>query len=496
MPALLDMDKRRSGLLLHLSSLPGNFGIGDLGPSAYEFADFLAEAGQTLWALLPTNPVGQHETFAPYGPYSAFAGNPLFVSPEALHRDGLLSEKDILEYPALDRRYTDFLGVAAAKWRLLRRAFTSFGGQIKGEYRDAYDRFLAESEWLNDYVSCTLARALRCPGADDVNVPIDVSPRDDELLRFAQFLFFRQWQELRSYANSRGVLMVGDTAFNMAINGTDILTRPELFEVDVDTGELRYEAGAPPDEFVPEGQFWHTAAYHWPAHFQEGFDWWKRRMSLNGRLYDAFRLDHFRGFEASWVIPKGAEKPTDGWFVPGPGRSFFEAVKKSYPGSQMFVEDLGTITDEVHRLRDSLGLAGMFVLQLGFGTEKDHPHLPHKCVQNSVVYTETHDLEPICGWFKDLSENLQGRLCDYVGRKVSVADVHWELIRLALASVSDWALISAQDVLGLGEEGYMNVSGRVAPLNWRWRLNSVEGLRAHSDRLRHVAATYGRTPID
>jgi 4-alpha-glucanotransferase len=488
------MDKRRSGLLLHLTSLPADFGIGDMGPSAYEFVDFLKESGQTLWALLPINPVGKHEGFAPYGPYSAFAGNPLLVSPELLYRDGLLSEKDLREYPPLDRCYVDFLGVAAAKWQLWRRALASFDRKRDGEYRDAYGRFVAESEWLDDYVSSTLSRALRYPNADDVNVPVDVTSKDGELLKFTQFLFFKQWEQLRRYANERGVLMVGDTAFNMAINGTDILTRPELFEIDLESGELRYEAGAPPDEFVPEGQFWLTAAYNWSAHIKGGFDWWKRRMSLNARLYDAFRLDHFRGFEASWVIPKGAQKPADGRFVPGPGQRFFEAVKNSYSGAQMFVEDLGTITSEVHRLRDSRGFAGMFVLQLAFSTQDDHPHSPYKCVQNSVVYTETHDLKPICGWYKDLPENLQNRLSDYIGRKISADDVHWAFIQVALATVSDWSLISAQDVLGLGEEGYMNLSGRVTPLNWRWRINSVCDLRRHSNRLRRLTATYGRIP--
>ena len=485
------MDKRRSGVLLHLSSLPGDFGIGDLGPNAYDFVNFLAESGQTLWAFLPINPIGKYEGFAPYGPYSAFAGNPLLISPELLYRDGLLSEDDLTEYPVLNRCYTDFLGVAAAKWRLWRLAFTNFDRASKGEH-DAYERFVAESEWLDEYVSRTVARARRPPRTDAVNVPADVSSKDEGLLKFTQFLFFKQWEQLRSYANAHGVLMVGDTAFNMAINGIDILTRPELFEVDPESGDLRYEAGAPPDEFVPEGQFWHTAAYKWSAHFKENFDWWKKRLSLNGRLYDAFRLDHFRGFEASWIIPKGAQKPVDGRFVPGPGRSFFEAVKNSYSGAQMFVEDLGTITDEVHRLRDSLGLAGMFVLQLAFSTQDDHPHLPYKCVQNSVVYTETHDLKPICGWFKDLPGSLRKRLYDYIGREVSADDVHWDFIQLALATVSDWTLISAQDLLGLGEEGYMNLSGRIASHNWRWRLNSVDDLRKHSNRLRHLTAIYGR----
>ncbi|MBV8587588.1 MAG: 4-alpha-glucanotransferase, partial [Verrucomicrobia bacterium] len=416
---------------------------------------------------------------------------------EMLVEEGFLSSLQLSNYPALNRRRCDFENVASAKWHLFRIALATFTQEASPECRAAYSRFLTDSVWLDEYVESILEvsgfsrRNPEFARPIQLNIPKDLSSNDGDLQRFTQFLFFSQWDRLRRYANDRGVLMVGDTAFNMAIRGVDIRTRPELFEVDPATGEVIYEAGAPPDEFVPEGQFWHTGAYRWTAHVKENFGWWKSRLELNERLFDAFRLDHFRGFQASWVIPKHAGSPTEGHFVAGPGELFFKSVRDSFPGTQMFVEDLGTITDDVHRLRNSLGLAGMCVLQLAFNSDADHPYLPYKCVLNSVVYTETHDLQPIAGWFRDLPDQQKKRVREYVGKEIGNG-VHWEFIRLALASVSDWAIIPAQDVLGLGEEGQMNVSGQIMDRNWRWRLEDIDILRRSAGAMAQLTKIYGR----
>jgi 4-alpha-glucanotransferase len=495
------IDERLSGILLHISSLPGRFGIGDLGSSAYEFVDFLAASGQSVWSVLPLNAVLEKPDFCPYSPISAFATNSLLISPEKLLERRFLELEDLDQYPSLPNAVVNFSKVALAKSKLLRQAFERFRMKADEPEKEAFRRFCDSKSWLPGYATYVTRPPHNGKGhwgerksGDDITRPVFSNELDRQIVSFGQFVFFEQWKCLKNYANNKGIFIAGDIPYNVASEGCDLWESPQLFEVDPITGKTKLEAGAPPDEFVPKGQGWGNPTYAWSAHQQDGFKWWKTRIAENGALYDAIRLDHFRGFESFWAIPAGSKGSTDGYFVRGPGRAFFEAIRESASSAEMFVEDLGFITDEVHALRESLGLPGMSVLQLAFSGQNDHPYLPYKCLPATVVYTETHDLKPMVGWFRDLSPRLRKEIEKYLGVPVTEGNVHWEFIRLALSSVARWALIPVQDLLGLGNEARMNITGELSPENWRWRLTSIKSLDSVSERLFNLTKVYGRLP--
>jgi 4-alpha-glucanotransferase len=495
------IDQRLSGILLHISSLPGPFGIGDLGSSAYEFVDFLCASGQSLWSVLPLNAVLERPDFCPYSPISAFATNSLLISPEKLLERGFLEPGDLEQYPSLPTEAVDFPKVLIAKSKLLRQAFERFRTKADKAEKEAFRRFCESRTWLPGYANYVTRTSLngkvyRGEWKRGNDVRSDLSHQlDKQVVSFGQFIFFEQWKCLKNYANNKGIYIAGDIPYNVAFESCDLWENPQLFEVDPNTGKTRFEAGAPPDEFVPKGQGWGNPTYAWPVHQQDGFKWWRRRIAENGALYDAIRLDHFRGFEAFWAIPAGSNGSKDGYFVRGPGRAFFEAIREPASSAEMFVEDLGFITDEVHALRESLGLPGMSVLQLAFSGQKDHPYLPYKCLPATVIYTETHDLKPMVGWFRDLNSSLRKQVEEYLGVPVTERCVHWEFIRLALSSVAKWALIPVQDLLGLGNEARMNITGVLSPENWRWRLASVKSLDPVREQLFSLTQVYGRLPV-
>jgi 4-alpha-glucanotransferase len=497
------IDERLSGVLLHISSLPGRFGIGDLGSCAYEFVDFLSASGQSVWSVLPLNAVLEKPDYCPYSPISAFATNSLLISPEKLLERRFLELEDLEQYPSLPNAVVDFPKVAIAKSKLLRQAFERFRMKANESEKEAFRRFCDSKTWLPGYATYVTRTPHNGKGpwgerkrGDEITRPDFSNELDKQVVSFGQFVFFEQWKCLKSYANSKGIFMAGDIPYNVASEGCDLWESPQLFEVDPITGQTKLEAGAPPDEFVPKGQGWGNPTYAWSAHQQDGFKWWKTRIAENGALYDAIRLDHFRGFESFWAIPAGSKGSTDGYFIRGPGRAFFEAIRESASSAEMFVEDLGFITDGVHALRESLGLPGMSVLQLAFSGQNDHPYLPYKCLPATVVYTETHDLKPMVGWFRDLSPRLKKEIEKYLGVPVTEGNVHWEFIRLALSSVARWALIPVQDLLGLGNEARMNITGELSPENWRWRLTSIKSLDAVSERLFNLTKVYGRLPAE
>jgi 4-alpha-glucanotransferase len=496
------IERRLSGILLHISSLPGRFGIGDLGSSAYEFVDFLCASGQSLWSVLPLNAVLERPDFCPYSPISAFATNSLLISPQKLLERGFLEPGDLEQYPSLPNEVVDFPKVVIAKWKLLRQAFERFQMKAEEAEKEAFRRFCDSKTWLPGYATYVTRSALNGEvyrgewkrGSDLTRANLS-NELDKQIVSFGQFIFFEQWKCLKQYANSKGIYIAGDIPYNVAFESCDLWESPQLFEIDPVTGKTKLEAGAPPDEFVPKGQGWGNPTYAWSVHQQDGFKWWRTRIAENGALYDAIRLDHFRGFEAFWAIPAGSKGSTDGYFVRGPGRAFFEAIRESASCAEMFVEDLGFITDEVHALRESLGLPGMSVLQLAFSGQKDHSYLPYKCLPTTVIYTETHDLKPMVGWFRDLSPSLRKEVEKYLGVPVTERNIHWEFIRLALSSVARWALIPVQDLLGLGNEARMNITGVLSPENWRWRLTSIKSLDCVSEQLFNLTQVYGRLPI-
>jgi 4-alpha-glucanotransferase len=498
---------RSSGILLHPTSLPGKFGIGDLGPRSVSFLDYLADAGQGWWQMLPLGPVGMG--YSPYQSSSSFAGNPLLISPERVIEMGLLGKPEIPKLPRFPEDHVAFPAVAAWKELFLRRAFLAFG---RGDA--AYRGFGRDQDaWLDDFA---LFQALHHHhgGVAWSSWPAPLAHREPAALRawreqlkeevryhkFVQFLFHVQWAELRAAAAKRRIRMIGDIPIFVSYDSADVWARPELFELDA-AGQPMVVAGVPPDYFAAEGQLWGNPLYRWHVHESEGYAWWIDRIRAQLERVDLIRLDHFRGFEAYWEIPASAPTAATGRWVPGPGDGFFVAVRNALGSLPLIAEDLGDITPAVHALRDRFGLPGMKVLQFAFGPDAGaDTYLPHTYPRDCVVYTGTHDNDTTNGWFHATGESTTQSLeelvaerrfvCRYTGADGS--EVHWDLIRLAQASVANLAIVPMQDVLGLGSEARMNVPGR-AEGNWTWRCRPAD-LRAAGPRKRlaEMAVVFGR----
>ena len=475
--------QRLAGLLLHISSLPSDFGIGDLGPPAYAFVDFLKASGQRLWQVLPLNPTEPEHGNSPYYSTSLLAGNPLFISPTLLYEEGLIDKKvleslrlepsDRVSYPLIHRLKEYMLG----------EAFKNFK-----EEEDFY-RFCEENSfWLEDFALFTAARKkLKKPWWEWKDLP-EVSEKDIKVEKFRQFIFFKQWKALKSYANARGVLLVGDLPIYPAPDSSEVWANRELFRLRED-GLPQVVAGVPPDYFSKTGQLWGNPVYNWERLKERGFDFWLKRIEHALKLFDLVRLDHFRGFVAFYQVPFGEKTAEKGWWEKAPGYELFEAIKKGFPDMPFIAEDLGTIDEEVIRLRDHFNLPGMKVLAFAF-FDKNSTHLPHNHDKNSAVYTTTHDNMPLMGWFyRELGEEERKRVLDYLGYKPeSISDA---LIRLAYSSVAKYCIVQVQDLLGLGEEARMNTPGRKEG-NWEWRLLELPS-EERSEFLLSLCELYGRS---
>lgn len=498
---------RSSGVLLHPTSLPGRFGVGDLGPAAIDFLDFLADSGQRWWQVLPVVPPGDGNS--PYKSGSTFAGNPLLISPERLAEAGWLAPGDWADLPAFPEGRVDFAAVAAAKDRLLRRAFARAGRDHPG-----LRAFLAENaNWLDDYALYMALRehhggvawydwepalALRDPAA----LAEWRGRLADSVLyhQFVQYAFAEQWRALRGECRRRGIRLLGDLPIFVALDSADVWAAPHLFCLD-ERGRPTAVAGAPPDAFAPEtGQLWGNPLYDWPAHAADGFAWWVARIRAQLRNVDMVRLDHFRGLEAYWEVPADAETAAAGRWVPGPGAAFFEAVRAAFGGLPLVAEDLGVITEGVNELRDRFGLPGMRVLQFGLeGTPGTEFHLPYSFVPHCIAYTGTHDNDTTVGWFEREppacpAERAYHEAQRAYARKLvgsAGTEVHWDVIRAVLGSVADTAIIPMQDLLGLGDDARMNIPGRSSG-NWSWRLGRGRTILGVRDRLAELTAVSGR----
>ncbi|MBI2761750.1 MAG: 4-alpha-glucanotransferase [Chloroflexi bacterium] len=495
------MMERASGVLLHPTSLPGGHGIGDLGPEAYRFVDFLAAAGQRLWQIMPLGPPGYGES--PYAARSAFAGNPLLISLDRLVEDGLLTSDEAVLVGDHDGDRAHFARVEAFKLARLRQAWERFDTE-GGDRRHDLDRFGEEQRsWLPDYV---LFMALRDQHS---GAWTDWSPefvaRDAGALKeaskdlagevafqtFLQFLFFEQWRDLRDYANARGVRIVGDVPIFVAHDSSDVWAHQDVFYLD-EHGRPTLIAGVPPDAFSSTGQRWGNPLYRWDVLGDRGFDWWVERFRATFALVDIVRIDHFRGFQACWHIPAREPTAENGDWVETPGRELFDAVRAELGDAPVIAEDLGLITPEVHALREDLGIPGMNVLQFAFGGESDNLYLPHNHTRDSVVYTGTHDNDTTVGWYASLDERTRDHVRRYLG--VDGSDIAWDLIRAALQSVAEMAIVPVQDLLALDGEARMNFPGRPEG-NWSWRLLPGQLTDAHAARLRDLAELYGRTAL-
>lgn len=495
---------RESGVLLHVTSLPGPHGVGDLGIDAYNFVEFLKRSRQGLWQILPLAPPGGGES--PYGALSAFAGNPLLISLDNVAGDGLLARDDLANVPQFPAHRVDYRQARDFKYPLLRRAFERFTrGSAQGFSKDDFDRFCqVNAHWLEDYALFTaLKEAHRgapwCQWEVDLiaRLPAALNRAENSLSlditfhKFAQFLFFRQWFALKGHANAAKVRIVGDIPIFVAHDSADVWAHQDLFALDRQ-GKPTVVAGVPPDFFSASGQRWGNPHYRWDILARANYDWWVDRLRETLRQVDIVRIDHFRGFESFWEIPADSPTAQRGRWVKGPGEALFRAVEKAL-GLELpiVVEDLGTITPEVEDLRDRLGYPGMKILQFAFGDDASNPYLPHNYDHNFVVYTATHDNNTTTGWFAGLGERERSAVQRYLGRHGD--DIAWDLIRLASSSVANTAIVPLQDVLGLGSEARMNFPGK-ADGNWAWRYTPDQLTRGHADRLRELTTIYGRAP--
>lgn len=493
---------RASGLLLHVTSLPSPYGIGDLGPSAFSWIDRLHDASQSWWQSLPLGPTGYGNS--PYQPMSSFAGNEMVISPGSLIRDGLLKETDCEGHFSSD--VVNYEAVIPSKTRLLQLAWKNFKSGMPAELRTAYDEFRVQHEhWLEDYA---LFRALKAKyhEAYYLDWPEELVERRpqalatarqelaDEIDRvmFAQFLLFRQSDQLKAYAKSKGVKLTGDLPFFVSPDSSDVWANPELFLLD-ENRRPRFVAGVPPDYFSAQGQLWGNPVYNWDALRATGYRWAIDRIRALLAHVDAIRLDHFRGFAAAWHIPAGAATAQSGQWVTGPGANFFAAVAKDLQHLPFIVEDLGIITPDVRELRDRFQLPGTRVLQFAFDGSADNPYLPHNFVSNTVVYTGTHDNAPTREWYDELPDNQRQNFWNYAGRAPGASgDASPELIRLAWPSKAALAIAPLQDLVNLGATSRMNVPGRASG-NWSWRVREEMLSLSSFEWLRDLTESSNRT---
>ncbi len=498
----MEQSTRASGILLHPTSLPGRFGIGDLGSAAFRFVDFLAGSGQQLWQIMPLGPTSYGDS--PYQTPSAFAGNPSLISLERLVDDQYLAPWDFLHAPGFPARSVDYGPVIEYKQRLLRLSFENFMRQQGGQQATAFASFVAaNSPWLDDYALFAALKEQH-DGANWSNWEKEIATRRPAALahwqtvladpiqyhRYTQFLFYRQWSALKRYANAQGIQIIGDIPIFVAYDSADAWSHPELFSFDND-GHPTVVAGVPPDFFSPTGQLWGNPLYRWDVMARNGYAWWIERFRSALQQVDIIRLDHFRGFEAYWAVPATAETAAKGRWVEGPGVDLFHALERALGRLPIIVEDLGLITRRVKALRDELGFPGMKVLQFAFTGHPDDAYLPHNYARDCVVYTGTHDNDTTLGWWRGLDQATRTQVQVYLGRHGD--DISWDLIRLALMSVAERALFPLQDVLSIGSEGRMNTPGRMQD-NWSWRITDDMLSGQVRERLRGLTETYGRAP--
>jgi 4-alpha-glucanotransferase len=469
---------RASGVLLHVTSLPSPYGIGDLGSAAFRWIDRLHSAGQRWWQVLPLGPTGYGNS--PYQSMSSFAANPALISPDSLISDGLLKTADCqAEFPS---DAVDYDVVIPFKTRLLETAWANFKAGTSKDLRPAYDEFCRQQgHWLDDYALFEALKT-RYHGEYYLEWPEEfVQRRSDALTRarreladqidrvcFAQFLLFRQTDQLKEYAHAKGVRLIGDLPFFVSPDSSDVWADPELFLLD-ERRHPRFVAGVPPDYFSVDGQLWGNPVYNWDAQRATGYRWSIDRLRALLAHVDAIRLDHFRGFAAAWHVPAGAPTAQSGQWVEGPGSGFFEAVKKQLGSLPFIAEDLGLITPDVHALRDQFWLPGTRVLQFAFDGHSDNPYLPNNFVSNTVAYTGTHDNAPTREWYEQLPEYQRQNFWNYLKRAAgAIDDAAPSLVNLAWSSIAALTVAPLQDLLNLGAESRMNIPGHAAG-NWRWR---------------------------
>ena len=487
---------RKSGILMHISSLPGPWGIGTMGKNAYEFVDFLQAAGQSYWQILPLSPTGYGDS--PYQAFSTFAGNHYLIDPELLLQQGLLEQQDLDGFQWGDGGRVDYGKLYEQRENLLRLAFERFVPDA------AYDTYVAENAWwLEEYaLFVTLKRKFKgqswCDWTLGLMMRIDASlaayrrelDRDIRFHYFLQYQFHLQWHSLKQYANSRDIQIIGDVPIYVPLDSADVWANPQLFQLDTNR-KPKMVAGCPPDCFSADGQLWGNPLYDWERMKADGFAWWVKRMDAATKMYDIVRLDHFRGFESYWSIPARDRTAVNGSWMPGPAMDFIGALQKAFPQGQFIAEDLGYVTPEVRQLQLDSGYPGMKVIEFAFDSREEGNYLPHLYPVNSVCYTGTHDNVTLKQWFDEASEADVAEARAYLGLNREEGDV-WGMIRGAMSSVSWLCVVQMQDYLELGGEARMNHPGTLSPSNWSWRAQEGFDSPALAERIRKITLRYGR----
>ncbi|MFC7000011.1 malto-oligosyltrehalose synthase [Rufibacter roseus] len=498
-------NERGAGILLHITSLPSDFGIGDMGPEARKFADFLAASNQKFWQLLPLNPIEAGQGYSPYSSISSRAGNPLLISPVALAKEGLLPENELSNYHLPQTGSVDYDQAQKVKDELLEKAWQNFKS---GDFPTLQQQFIdycgTEAGWLHDFALYVLLKAQN-GGSAWFQWPDEYKQRDAAALeqlaqenaeavektKWVQFIFNKQWKRLRTYCNNRGIQMFGDMPFYISYDSVDVWGNREIFAVDED-GKMTGVAGVPPDAFSDEGQLWGMPVFKWDVLKEQDYGWWMGRLRKNMELFDIVRLDHFRAFADYWEVPADAETAKNGEWKLGPGADFFTFAEKELGSLPFIAEDLGEINDLVLKLRDDFNLPGMKILQFAWGNEMPQNHyIPHNYIRNSIAYTGTHDNNTTLGWYRQEGKPHHQQIEHYVGRQLGEQDIWWVMARLAYASVAKTAILPMQDVLGIDEQGRMNTPGTNQG-NWGWRLMPGQITKQTENQLKEWTWLYNR----
>ena len=490
---------RRSGVLMPVSSLPSRFGIGGFSKEAYDFVDFLAASGQSLWQILPLGPTGYGDS--PYQSFSTFAGSPYYISLDALIEEGLLTEEECSSVDfGNDTKRVDYEKIYYTRFELLRKAFERANRSDDADY----SAFVKENElWLKDYamymaVKDSLGGVSWIEWDEEIRLrkPKAMKKYEKELAddiafySYQQYLFSKHWSALKEYANKKGIQIVGDIPIYVAFDSADTWAKPELFQLDQKNVPTAV-AGCPPDAFSATGQLWGNPLYRWDYHEETGFAWWMRRLAHCFDIYDIVRIDHFRGFDEYWAVPYGDETAENGEWKPGPGYKLFEVMKKTLGNRAVIAEDLGFLTPSVLKLVKKTGYPGMKILQFAFDATGESDYLPHKYPNNCVVYTGTHDNDTVNGWLATLNKKDLAFVKKYVNAK-RTPELCETLIRTALGSVADTAIIPMQDYLGLGGEARINTPSTLGG-NWEWRMERDACTEELSKHMLELARIYGRT---
>jgi 4-alpha-glucanotransferase len=493
-------NKRSSGLLLHITSLPGKYGIGTMGKEAFAFVDFLEKAGQKIWQILPLGHTGYGDS--PYQCFSAFAGNPLLIDLDLLVKNGFLANPDLPKDKNFNDDNVDFGRVFTYKYPILRKAFKRFKENQNQKVKEDYRQFVEESRiWLDDY-AFFMALKDHFGGKSWSQWNNDIKTRQDDAMAsyryeldneikfyyFVQYAFYTQWQALKKYANQKGISIIGDIPLYVAADSSDAWANTHLFDYDKDLNPITV-AGVPPDYFSVTGQLWGNPIYKWDVHKQDGFAWWIERVKANLVLYDTIRIDHFRGLAAYWAVPFGAETAINGQWIDAPGKELMRAIINALGDAPIIAEDLGVITPDVEELRDGFNLPGMKILQFAFDSGEENDFMPHTFVKNCVVYTGTHDNDTTLGQYKSVKPEDRKQMKDYFC--LDPKDPAWSFVKLAWSSVADVAIAPLQDILRLGGHARMNFPGKAAG-NWMWRFKKQDLKTQHAKELLKITKLYGR----